>query len=159
MTFEAVLAQARAEGRTLLNEVEAKQLLRDAGVPVTNTTLATSRAEAQTMRLATLYAVLDRSATICEPHLKAALAVWRYAEQSARYAFGEGTGDALADKLLGILGCSPVGLSRTQIRDQISRGRPSREVEAALHHLETLGLAVRHQVETATRPAEYWRVM
>ena len=47
MTFATVLAQARAEGRTLLNEVEAKEVLREAGVPATATTLATSRAEAQ----------------------------------------------------------------------------------------------------------------
>ncbi|MEX2080989.1 MAG: acetate--CoA ligase family protein [Dehalococcoidia bacterium] len=47
MTFEAVLAQARAEGRTLLTEVEAKDALREAGVPVTATTLATSRADAE----------------------------------------------------------------------------------------------------------------
>lgn len=47
MSFEAVLAAARSEGRTLLNEVEAKDVLRDAGVPVTNTTLAKSSAEAQ----------------------------------------------------------------------------------------------------------------
>jgi acyl-CoA synthetase (NDP forming) len=46
MTFDAVLARARAEGRTLLNEVEAKQLLRDAGVSVAVTTLATSADEA-----------------------------------------------------------------------------------------------------------------
>ncbi|MGK2966266.1 MAG: acetate--CoA ligase family protein [Tepidiformaceae bacterium] len=48
MTFEAVLAQARAEGRTLLNEVEAKQVLREAGVPATETVLATSRDQAAT---------------------------------------------------------------------------------------------------------------
>jgi acyl-CoA synthetase (NDP forming) len=47
MTFAAVLAQARGEGRTLLNEVEAKDLLREAGVPVTSTTLARTRDEAQ----------------------------------------------------------------------------------------------------------------
>ena len=47
MSFEAVLAAARAEGRTLLNEVEAKDVLREAGVPVTNTTLAKNSAEAQ----------------------------------------------------------------------------------------------------------------
>lgn len=46
MTFDAVLARARAEGRTLLNEVEAKQLLRDAGVSVAVTTLATSADDA-----------------------------------------------------------------------------------------------------------------
>jgi acyl-CoA synthetase (NDP forming) len=47
MTFETVLAQARAEGRTLLNEVEAKQVLGEAGVPVTTTTLAKTRDDAQ----------------------------------------------------------------------------------------------------------------
>jgi acyl-CoA synthetase (NDP forming) len=58
MTFETVLAQARAEGRTLLNEVEAKDVLRDAGVPVTQTTLATSREAAQTQAEAAGYPVV-----------------------------------------------------------------------------------------------------
>ena len=58
MTFEAVLAQARAEGRALLNEVEAKQLLRDAGVPVTNTTLVISREAAQAQAEAAGYPVV-----------------------------------------------------------------------------------------------------
>ena len=47
MSFETVLAQARAEGRTLLNEVEAKSILKDAGIPVAETTLAATREEAQ----------------------------------------------------------------------------------------------------------------
>lgn len=58
MSFESVLAQARAEGRTLLNEVEAKSLLKDAGVPVANTTLATSREEAQAQADAAGYPVV-----------------------------------------------------------------------------------------------------
>lgn len=47
MTFESVLTQARSEGRTLLNEVEAKQLLGDAGVPVVTTILVTTQAQAK----------------------------------------------------------------------------------------------------------------
>ena len=47
MTFESVLAQARAENRTLLNEVEAKEVLREVGVSATATSLATSRQRAQ----------------------------------------------------------------------------------------------------------------
>ena len=46
MSFADVLARARAEGRTLLSEVEAKDVLREAGVPVTLTTLATTADEA-----------------------------------------------------------------------------------------------------------------
>ncbi|MEO6397463.1 MAG: acetate--CoA ligase family protein [Tepidiformaceae bacterium] len=58
MTFETVLAQARAEGRTLLNEVEAKELLREAGVPATAATLATTRNEAQSQATAMGYPVV-----------------------------------------------------------------------------------------------------
>jgi acetate---CoA ligase (ADP-forming) subunit beta len=58
MTFETVLGQARAEGRTLLNEVEAKQILRDAGIPATAATLATSREQAQQQAEAMGYPVV-----------------------------------------------------------------------------------------------------
>jgi acyl-CoA synthetase (NDP forming) len=58
MSFETVLARARAEGRTLLNEVEAKSLLKEAGVPVASTTLATTRDEAQAQAEAAGYPVV-----------------------------------------------------------------------------------------------------
>jgi acyl-CoA synthetase (NDP forming) len=58
MTFDSVLAQARAEGRTLLNEVEAKQVLREAGVPATETRLASAREEAQAQAEALGYPVV-----------------------------------------------------------------------------------------------------
>lgn len=58
MSFESVLAQARAEGRTLLNEVEAKSVLKDAGVSVATTTLATNRAEAQSQAESAGYPVV-----------------------------------------------------------------------------------------------------
>ncbi|MBA4179040.1 MAG: acetyl-CoA synthetase [Anaerolinea sp.] len=58
VTFQSVLAQARAEGRTLLNEVEAKELLREAGVPATAATLATSRDQAQSQADAMGYPVV-----------------------------------------------------------------------------------------------------
>ena len=49
---------------------------------------ATSRGEAQVIRLALLYALLDCSEDIRVEHLNAALAVWRYCEESARRIFG-----------------------------------------------------------------------
>lgn len=58
MSFASVLAQARAEGRTLLNEVEAKSLLKDAGVSVATTTLATNAQEAQEQAEAAGYPVV-----------------------------------------------------------------------------------------------------
>ncbi|MCS7294192.1 MAG: acetate--CoA ligase family protein [Chloroflexota bacterium] len=47
MSFAAVLAQARSEGRTLLTEVEAKAALAEAGIPVVETRLARTREDAQ----------------------------------------------------------------------------------------------------------------
>lgn len=58
MTFDTVLAEARAEGRTLLDEVEAKSILRDAGIPATAATLARSRDEAQSQAEAMGYPVV-----------------------------------------------------------------------------------------------------
>lgn len=45
MTSE-IVAHARQQGRTLLTEIEAKQLLEDAGIPTTSARLATSADEA-----------------------------------------------------------------------------------------------------------------
>ena len=48
MNIESVVQQARVEGRSLLNEIEAKQLLGEAGIPVAQTVLATNEEEART---------------------------------------------------------------------------------------------------------------
>ena len=49
---------------------------------------------------AMVYALLDCSPQIRKPHLTAALALWRYCEQSAHWIFGSSTGDRNADKIL-----------------------------------------------------------
>jgi acyl-CoA synthetase (NDP forming) len=46
MTPASIVEQARAEGRTILTEIEAKQMLEDAGVPVSPARLAKTRDEA-----------------------------------------------------------------------------------------------------------------
>lgn len=47
----------------------------------------TSRGENQVMRMAMIYAILDKSKEIKVVHLKAAEAVWRYSQQSVKYLF------------------------------------------------------------------------
>ena len=70
---------------------------------------ATSRAEAQVLRLSLVYAVLDGRSLIDEEHLRAALAVWDYCQASAGYLFGASTGDQLADKILAALKAAGTG--------------------------------------------------
>ena len=49
----------------------------------------TARAEAQVVRLALLYALLDGQTGISEVHLTAALALWEYCEASVAFIWGE----------------------------------------------------------------------
>jgi hypothetical protein len=114
----------------------------------------TSRAEAQTLRLAVLYAVLDRSRTIDLPHLEAALALWKYAEDSALHIFGDLTGDEVADKIAAALEEEPDGLTRTDLFHLFKRHKSRDRIDAALTLLERLGRVRREQVETGGRPAE-----
>jgi hypothetical protein len=102
----------------------------------------TARAEAQTVRLSIIYALLDQSERIELPHLEAALAVWRYADDSARFIFGDATGDPDADKILSAFKVAGEhGLSRTEIRDLFQRNKPGDEIDAALSVLATKRLA------------------
>jgi len=118
----------------------------------------THRAEAQTIRLALIYALLDQSALIGEAHLKAALAVWNFCEASARYIFGNKIGDPLADSILTILrAAGETGKSRTDIWQSLpSHNIPGSRIDAALTKLDKLGLVTSTLVKTTRRPATVW---
>lgn len=116
----------------------------------------TARAEAQVLRLSLLYALLDRSAVVRVNHLRAALAVWDYAERSARYIFGDALGDPIADEILTALRGSDEGLSRSQIRDLFLRHKGAGQVKGALWRLEDDGLARCEVRPTGGRPEERW---
>jgi hypothetical protein len=60
----------------------------------------TSRAEANVIRLSLVYALLDTAACIRVSHIKAALALWSYADQSARYIFGNPLDTSHAEVIL-----------------------------------------------------------
>ncbi len=117
----------------------------------------TARAEAQVLRLALLYAVLDKSTTIEEAHLAAALEIWRYVRESVYYLFKNTLGDPVADKILGALtAAGPDGLRRSRIRDVFDRNLSAKEVERALLMLKQSGLAYVEEEGTAGRTAERW---
>jgi hypothetical protein len=119
---------------------------------------AVGRSEPQVMRLALVYALSMRASAIDEEHLAAALEVWRYCDESARYLFGGSTGDAVADRILRFL-VDQGEASRTQIRDLLGRNADRDRVTAALEPLERGGLAapVESKSGQAGRPTEWWR--
>jgi hypothetical protein len=116
----------------------------------------TGRAEAQVLRLSLIYALLDGACIIRAEHLLAGLAVWEYAEASARYIFGDALGNPIADQILKQLRAEPEGLTRTEIRDLFGRHCKASEIDAALRTLLETGLARCEQVLTNGRPAERW---
>jgi len=88
------------------------------------------RAESQTRRLAMLYALLDNAKLVDVVHLDAALAVWDYCADSARYIFGKRLGDPTADSILDALQRSSQGLTREQIRSDVlgRHNRPQKSI-------------------------------
>ena len=117
------------------------------------------RGEAQTMRFALLYALLDRSRVIQRVHLEAALALWDYAEASARHIFGDSLGDPVADEIHRALKNAGDGLTRTDIRDLFGRNRKQAEISRALGSLLERDLVTVAKVETnGRRPTEVWKL-
>ena len=118
---------------------------------------ATSRGEAQTLRLSMIYALLDGTTVIDVPHLQAALAVWQYAEASARLIFHENeeTLDPLEKLLLEQITRFP-GINRKRLHKALG-GHVSAEVMVkALGTLAEQGKARAEQVATGGRPSECW---
>lgn len=123
----------------------------------------TARAEAQVMRLALLYALLDEAGEIKRPHLEAALALWRYCEASARYLFGDKLADPHADTILQALrAAGDDGLTRTQISHLFGRNVKADDLARALGRLRDQRLAeCGHERSGAAggRSIERWRAI
>jgi hypothetical protein len=120
---------------------------------------ATSRAEAQVLRLSAVYAALDRSSLITVPHLEAALAVWDYCSATASELFGTSTGDLTADRIKGAIEESKDGLSREQIRCIFHGHVSSDKIEAALEQLMSLGVLTHHLQRGRGRHAKVWSTL
>jgi hypothetical protein len=116
----------------------------------------TSRAEAQVVRLAMIYALLDGGSHIDLPHIQAALAFWEYAEASAAHIFGASLGDPIADDILRALHQASEGMTRNTIRDYFGRHQSSDRIGASLALLMGKGLARAEVRGTGGRPVEVW---
>jgi hypothetical protein len=118
----------------------------------------TARAEAQVSRIALVHAMLDRSHAVTAAHLRAALALWQFCEDSARYIFGDKLGDSVADGILDALRATADGLTRTELYEQFGHNVPSAKISAALVLLLKLGLARMEKENTGGkgRPVERW---
>lgn len=114
---------------------------------------AISRADAQTLRLSLAIALADGSTVIEAEHVDAAFAVWTYCRATAAHIFGDSTGNADADRLLGaIRGAGGAGMTATDQRALFSN-HPGR-ADAARVVLQQAGLVTTVKRSTGGRPAE-----
>jgi hypothetical protein len=116
----------------------------------------TARAAALTLRVSLIYALLDGAHEIRKEHLIAALEVWRYCDDSAKYIFGDALGDPTADEILRALRAAPAGLTRTEITALFDRHKSVPEISRALMVLHNRGLLRFELQKTRGRPVEKW---
>jgi hypothetical protein len=117
---------------------------------------ATSRGEAQVLRLSALFAALDRSEIIQVPHLEAAFEVWTYCYESAGRLFGVSTGNPIADRMREAIEAAQDGFSRKQISNLFHGHVDSARIDEALYQLTSLGAITGHIRETAGRSTTYY---
>ncbi|MCX6628585.1 MAG: DUF3987 domain-containing protein, partial [Candidatus Solibacter sp.] len=121
---------------------------------------ATDRSEAQVRRLACLYALLDGERFVREEHLRAALEVWRYCLDSARFLFGASLGDPVAETILKELRRrGSGGITRNEIRKELfGQNKSSEAIGHALQSLQSGGRArcQKDPCEGVGRPTERW---
>jgi hypothetical protein len=96
------------------------------------------RAEAHVLRLSLIYAALDQAPAVDTVHLKAALALWDFAEASARAIFGGRSGVVDLDTLVGALRARGPQ-TQTEISALFSRNKTAQELEALLRLGEEAG--------------------
>jgi len=116
--------------------------------------LVTARAEAQTLRLAMLYALMAKSAEIRLDDLRAASELWRYSADSAAYIFGQALGDATADAIIDWLRTRPDGGTRTELNTHFDRNKSKAQLDAAIALAQSNGLIRIERHDTGGRPVE-----
>jgi hypothetical protein len=119
----------------------------------------TQRASPYVLRLACIFALLDEQNLINRKHLESALAVWKYCEDSARYIFGNRTGDKLSDDVLSLLrNEGTAGLTKTEIINATGNYHKADRLNRALQTLYENNLAQfkKEIVPSSKKPTERW---
>jgi hypothetical protein len=102
-----------------------------------------SRSHPTIMRLAIIYAALDRKSEIGKEHLESAKAFWDYSARSALWAFGDNSGNRDADDILKALRQrGEDGMTSTEITRLVFGNRDTFKRDAALATLKQQGRIV-----------------
>lgn len=115
------------------------------------------RAHAQVLRIATIFAILDKSTEVKPEHLKASRAVWQYCEDSIGYIFGADI-DQDEQKVLHHLQDQSGEVAQSVLSRKLFKDRPS-VLANKLLRLEEQGKVTRRREKGKGRTATYWRLV
>jgi len=118
----------------------------------------TSRADPHVLRLSLIYALLDCSPVLRINHLRAGLAIWKRADQSAQYLYTDSIGDPMADTILKALRIEgATGMTRWNMNNLFGGHKLAVELDRAIATLVERG-SVRSAVEDTggRRAIRYW---
>jgi hypothetical protein len=142
------------EARKLWHEVYPKLTADRPG----NFGAITSRAEAHTLRLSMIYALLDGKSQIELCHLKAALECWRYCQDSALYIWGDFTQGRLAEKIrAALVGAGNDGLTRSQLNNALGGRISAEDIDHELAKMCEGGEVVTESKPTRGRPVTIYK--
>jgi hypothetical protein len=120
----------------------------------------TARAEAQVLRLAVTYALLEGSGLIEPRHIEAAEAVWDHCDATVHRVFGNQAHEQVATTLLAALrAAGPGGLDGSQQQNLFSRHQSAQALAVAREQLEHRGLARTVCENTGGRPRVVTRIV
>lgn len=117
------------------------------------------RARPQVIRLAMIYALLDRTLLIGPEHLAAALAVWDYSKASLGVIYRSPTGNPHADKILDYLKVHGSILRNHAYDSLFRKGKDARadDLDEAVQILVSrFGVVVTKEKGSGHKPAERW---
>jgi len=114
------------------------------------------RAEAQVRRLALCYSLIAGEDETSVESLQAALAFWKYCEDSAGWLFGTPFNHPNADRIYDYLRKTPEGATRTEINRAFSNHLSRAQMEDALSILQKAGAAYPKREKTGGADSERW---
>jgi hypothetical protein len=143
----------REEEAKALWDVIYRDFAEDDGEGVVAATI--DRGDVFMLRFQQLFALADHALSIRSEHVRAAQALWKYGEDSARYLFGDRLGNPKAEKIFDALRQSSGGLTRAEINKGLFKGNLKAEViEQALELLKKVGWIEGRTEKTGGRDAE-----
>lgn len=120
----------------------------------------TARAEAQVLRIAELYALLDEKETIDLTHLQAALAYWQYCSDSVKFLFGNSNIDPDVEKILQALASGKK--TTTELHGLFSGHKNGDSLRNILQQLQMNGKIISHAEgggKRNGRPTNIWELV